>query len=436
MQYTLYELFWLYFLYSFLGWCAEVALAAIARKKFINRGFVTGPLCPIYGAGAVAFAIFLPELTTSPVFLFLGSMILASGIEYFTGAALEKIFHKRWWDYSNHRFHLNGYVCLRYAFVWGIFGTFAMYLGNHLLLTVVSFIPHMVGFVLLIVLGVLLGCDVLGSSLAIAGLHVKQKRIQDINTQVQKASFLLENAITIRIQSRMQKAFSGLNQPAQATTKKAAPTVFAEGCSFYKLVSLFFIGAFLGDITETIFCYITSGVLMSRSSVVYGPFSIVWGLGCMLLTAVLYRQKDKSDGNIFIAGTLLGGAYEYLCSVFTEIVFGKVFWDYSDIPFNLGGRINLLYCFFWGIAAVVWFKKLYPYISRAIELLPMLWGKIVTWILIIFMVINCGVSSLALIRYDERDRGISATSQWQKVMDSHFDDGRMERIYPKAKSTK
>ena len=94
MQYTLYELFWLYFLYSFLGWCAEVALAAITRKKFINRGFVTGPLCPIYGAGAVAFAIFLPELTTSPVFLFLGSMILASGIEYFTGAALEKIFHK------------------------------------------------------------------------------------------------------------------------------------------------------------------------------------------------------------------------------------------------------------------------------------------------------------------------------------------------------
>ena len=154
MQYTLYELFWLYFLYSFLGWCAEVALAAIARKKFINRGFVTGPLCPIYGAGAVAFAIFLPELTASPVFLFLGSMILASGIEYYTGAALEKIFHKRWWDYSNHRFHLNGYVCLRYAFVWGIFGTFAIYLGNQLLLTLVSFIPHMVGFILLIVLSV------------------------------------------------------------------------------------------------------------------------------------------------------------------------------------------------------------------------------------------------------------------------------------------
>ena len=434
MQYTLYELFWLYFLYSFLGWCAEVALAAIARKKFINRGFVTGPLCPIYGAGAVAFAIFLPELTTSPVFLFLGSMILASGIEYFTGAALEKIFHKRWWDYSNHRFHLNGYVCLRYAFVWGIFGTFAMYLGNHLLLTVVSFIPHMVGFVLLIVLGVLLGCDVLGSSLAIAGLHVKQKRIQDINTQVQKASFLLENAITIRIQSRMQKAFSGLNQPAQATTKKAAPTVFAEGCSFYKLISLFFIGAFLGDITETIFCYVTSGVLMSRSSVVYGPFSIVWGLAIAMVTAMLYKYKDRSDGFLFWTGTFLGGAYEYLCSVFTELVFGKVFWDYSWMPFNLGGRINLLYCFFWGIAAVVWFKILYPKISGLIEKIPVVIGKTVTWMLIVFMCCNVVVSCMALIRYDERGRKVEATQSWQVYMDEHYDDAKMARIYPNAKT--
>lgn len=436
MQYTLYELFWLYFLYSFLGWCAEVALAAIARKKFINRGFVTGPLCPIYGAGAVAFAIFLPELTTSPVFLFLGSMILASGIEYFTGAALEKIFHKRWWDYSNHRFHLNGYVCLRYAFVWGIFGTFSMYLGNHLLLTVVSFIPHMVGFVLLIVLGVLLGCDVLGSSLAIAGLHVKQKRIQDINTQVQKASFLLENAITVRIQSRMQKAFSGLNQPAQATTKKAAPTVFAEGCSFYKLVSLFFIGAFLGDITETIFCYVTSGVLMSRSSVVYGPFSIVWGLGCMLLTAVLYRQKDKSDGNIFIAGTLLGGAYEYLCSVFTELVFGTVFWDYSGFAFNLGGRINLLYCFFWGIAAVVWLKLIYPRLSALIEKIPVKVGPVLCNIMIVFMIFNMLISAAALSRYTARHTDADAFSNPNAItefLDTHFTDQRMERIYPNAK---
>lgn len=139
--------------------------------------------------------------------------------------------------------------------------------------------------------------------------------------------------------------------------EKTETGVFAEGCSFYKIVLLFIIGAFLGDITETIFCRITAGVWMSRSSLVWGPFSIVWGLAIALATWFLYNYRDRSDGFLFAFGTFLGGAYEYICSVFTEIVFGKVFWDYSDIPFNLGGRINLLYCFFWGIAAVVWLKN-------------------------------------------------------------------------------
>ena len=84
---------------------------------------------------------------------------------------------------------------------------------------------------------------------------------------------------------------------------------------------------------------------MSRSSLVWGPFSIVWGLAIALVTQVLYKYKDRSAFWLFGMGTLLGGAYEYLCSVFTELVFGKVFWDYSWMPFNLGGRINLLYCF-------------------------------------------------------------------------------------------
>ena len=93
---------------------------------------------------------------------------------------------------------------------------------------------------------------------------------------------------------------------------------------------------------------------MSRSSLVWGPFSIVWGGAIAAATVLLYKYKDRSDRFLFLMGTVLGGVYEYLCSVLSEMVFGTVFWDYSKIPFNLGGRINLLYCFFWGFAAVVW----------------------------------------------------------------------------------
>lgn len=195
---------------------------------------------------------------------------------------------------------------------------------------------------------------------------------------------------------------------------------------------LFFVGAFLGDITETIYCRITAGIWMSRSSVVWGPFSIVWGLAIAAATALLYKYRNRSEGFLFAAGTFLGGAYEYFCSVFTEIVFGTVFWDYSNIPFNLGGRINLLYCFFWGIAAAVWFKALYPPISSLIEKIPVKVGKIITWVLIVFMSCNIIVSCMALIRYDERRRGVEAGEEWERTMDERFGDERMERIYPNA----
>ena len=109
---------------------------------------------------------------------------------------------------------------------------------------------------------------------------------------------------------------------------------------------------------------------MSRSSVIYGTFSIVWGFGAGILTVVLQRLAGKEDRYIFLAGSVLGGVYEYLCSVFTEIFLGTTFWDYSDMPFNIGGRTNLLYCIFWGLLSVVWVKICYPTISGWIEKLP------------------------------------------------------------------
>lgn len=176
---------------------------------------------------------------------------------------------------------------------------------------------------------------------------------------------------------------------------------------------------------------------MSRSSVVYGPFSIVWGLGCVLLTAILYQYRNRSDSYIFVFGTVLGGAYEYICSVFTEIVFGTIFWDYSHLPFNLGGRINLLYCFFWGIAAVVWMRMLYPRLSALIEKIPKKPGVILTWIMIVFMTVNMIISGLAMNRYHERQSGESKEeTNLTRILDERFPDERMERIYPNAKQVK
>ena len=437
IHFTVYDLLWMFFIYSFLGWLFETVSASLKQKKFANRGLVNGPFCVLYGITAVIITVGLQELTG--IWLFLFAMIYATVVEWIAGHLIELAFKERWWDYSNVKWNFDGYVCVPVSVFWGFLGYVIVKWGNKITLKILTILPELLMNVILLVLVGVMIVDILASYLLLKGKSKNLKKWENANDKIDSVRVKLGTLIYNFVDGRIHKAYpkAQKTENIKVQSKEESETkVFAYGCSFYKIVLLFFIGAFLGDITETIFCRITEGVWMSRSSVVWGPFSIVWGLAIAVVTQMLYKYKDKSDSFLFAVGTLLGGAYEYLCSVFTEIVFGKVFWDYSDIPFNLGGRINLLYCFFWGIAAVVWFKKLYPYISRAIELLPMTWGKIVTWVLIVFMIINVGVSSAALIRYDERDRGISATSQWQKVMDSHFDDSRMERIYPKARSTK
>lgn len=454
MIYTLTDLIWLFFTYSFAGWCIEVCYAAIRRRKFINRGFVNSPLCPIYGFGAVLFCIFLPELTDAPFFLFLGGMLLAAALEYATGMGMEKIFRKKLWDYSDIRWNLGGYVCARYALLWGLLALLTMLFTNPLLCGLFHMVPRPVTLAVQWAASILLVLDFIATAMAVLGMQANARQLAELSEGLRRTSRLLENRLTLGVQKRMQKSFPAIDGDALAAElkarieTKAEKRIFAEGCSFYKLVSLFFIGAFLGDITETCFCLITTGILMSRSSVVYGPFSIVWGLGCALLTLFLYRYRNKSDRYIFMAGTLLGGAYEYVCSVFTELVFGTVFWDYSGFTFNLGGRINLLYCFFWGIAAVVWLKAIYPLLSGLVEKIPPRAGKIGCDCLILFMIFNMVISSLALARYTERNTesipALSASDQktpgqpeattpLEAFLDSHFPDERMERIYPNAK---
>lgn len=427
----LYRILWIFFIYSFLGWILETIAAVAKKKKFVNRGVLNGPLCGVYGIAALVIMAGTEELRDSWFFLFLGSMILATVIEWFTGKFLEKIHHHRWWDYSERKWNLDGYICLQYSIIWGLLGAFCVKYANPMLFKLYRMVPFSVLKIVLIVLLALLVVDGIGSYMTIFHITGKLPNVEKANSRITAATVRFGNWIASHVESRMFKAHPSIGD-AELTRSK--PEVFAQGCSFYKLTSLFFIGAFLGDITETIFCRITAGVWMSRSSVMWGPFSIVWGLAIVLATMFLYNYLSKPDSFIFIFGTVLGGAYEYVCSVFTELVFGKVFWDYSRIPFNLGGRINLLYCFFWGIAAVAWLKLAYPLLSDYIEKIPMKIGKIISWVLIAFMLVNMCVSAMALTRYSAREQGQPARAGWEKAMDKHFDDERMERIYPNAKT--
>ena len=439
MKYTGMEFLWLFLVYSFLGWVLETAAGTIKKKRFTNRGFTTGPFCGVYGTAAVLMAAALQELRGNPVFLFLGCAAVATAVEWITGKTLERLNRKKWWDYSEKRWNFDGYICLSYSVLWGILGFVAVRWGDDFFIWLYHALPGFAAKTVTFAAAAVVFCDTAASLATVR--YVRQRSLRVLktageSTPVRKFQYRtavltrrLGKAIEAGVERRMEKAYPLIFEAAEQITKRK---VFAEGCGFYKLFWLFLIGAVLGDLVETVFCRLTAGVWMSRSSLVWGPFSIVWGLAIATATALLYKDREKPDRHLFFIGTVLGGAYEYVCSVFTELVFGTVFWDYSEIPFNLGGRINLLYCFFWGIAAVIWIKGLYPFFSGWIEKIPVLWGYILTWVLVVFMASNIVVSSMALIRYDRRSEGMQAGNVIEKLLDEHFDDERMERIYPNA----
>ena len=136
------RLFTIYFIlfmtYSFFGWCLEVFGKLLEKKRFINRGFLIGPYCPIYGFGALAITFLLGKYTNDWLILSIMSMIVCGILEYFTSFFMEKIFKARWWDYSTKKFNINGRICLDTLIIFGLLGLFIMYISNPFLLRVLN----------------------------------------------------------------------------------------------------------------------------------------------------------------------------------------------------------------------------------------------------------------------------------------------------------
>ena len=122
--------FLLFIMYSFLGWLMEVILTLICDKKFVNRGFLIGPYCPIYGYGVLGILFLIGDNTDDVLAVFLKAILISGVLEYLTSYAMEKIFKARWWDYSKRRFNINGRVCLETLIPFGILGTLCFYILN------------------------------------------------------------------------------------------------------------------------------------------------------------------------------------------------------------------------------------------------------------------------------------------------------------------
>ncbi len=184
----MYIYLWCFFVFAFLGWCGEVAYAAALEKRFVNRGFLNGPLCPIYGLGVVVIDFVMSPFGGNLAVLIVGSMILGTALEYLAGFLLEKVFRQKWWDYSDKPHNIGGYVCLSFSVVWGLAGAavvrFIMPFAGHL----AARIPRPVGWILLAVLLSLLAADFTVTVVSIVGLNRKLKNLEYVSSKLRAGS--------------------------------------------------------------------------------------------------------------------------------------------------------------------------------------------------------------------------------------------------------
>lgn len=233
----------------------------------------------------------------------------------------------------------------------------------------------------------------------------------------------------IKRQNRKKKISISVPANAEIDLNESRLDHFAKGLSFYKVLLICFVGSFLGVVIELLWCLLRNGYIESRSGLVYGPFNLLYGVGAAALTVCLYKYRNRSAYISFAGSMLVGSAIEYVCSWGQELVFGSRSWDYSDVPFNLNGRICLLYSVFWGVLGIFWIKTVYPVMAKWILKLPNRAGKIITWALAVFFVFNIFMTMASMTRWTQRMDQTEPHNAFEEFIDERFPDERMEKVF-------
>lgn len=191
MSFSLYEILWYFCIYSFLGWCLEVVFCSVNTGHWVNRGFLNGPVCPIYGFGMVIVLLCLTPLADNLLILFIGSFFLTSILELLTGFILEKAFHAKWWDYTDQPFNIGGYICLKFSLAWGLGGMAAVKLLHPPIGAIVHLLPRPVGWSLLGMIFILFAIDSAVTLATLIGFRRDLREMDRIAAALRRSSTTL-----------------------------------------------------------------------------------------------------------------------------------------------------------------------------------------------------------------------------------------------------
>lgn len=205
-----YTCFILFILYSIIGWLLEVLLSLYEHKRFINRGFLIGPYCPIYGAGSVLLTLLLSNHEDNIIVLFILSMVICAILEYFASYILEKIFKLRWWDYTDMKYNINGRICLETMIVFGFFGVILIKITNPFFLNILNHFNSNTLTIIAIILMSIFIIDIIISSNVVFNLKsITRNTSKDSTEEISKAirKFIHNNLF---MYNRIIKAFPHL----------------------------------------------------------------------------------------------------------------------------------------------------------------------------------------------------------------------------------
>lgn len=462
MQFLL-DLLWYFVIFSFFGWVASSFRSLLLEKKFSNNGFLTSPFCPMYGFSAVICYTALKPFENSKLILFIGSTLILSALMVVVGVLVEKTLKFKPWDFSSSKFSIGNYITFPYALFLGLLGTLLVGLIIPVLRTAVEAIPFWVSLILVLSFCGIIAIDYVFSMITTIRLLRRIAKLKNSSELMDKGAteveiqeleenynrLFTENILRKRLahaypdlthMTYVKQINAKIEEIKQDNMKEYTQTFeskedkpFAYGFCFTKLFYLFVIGSFIGTILETIWAFCVDGHFEMRVGMVYGPFIPVYGGGACFLTAALYKLYKLNDTLVFVISAFVGAGFEYFCSWLQEQMFGTVSWDYSDTPFNLDGRTNLMYALIWGFLGLVWVRYLYPWTAKLIEKIPKRAGAIITTFLIVFMAFNGFMSVTATARWTQRTEGVPASNSFEEYLDEKFDNEKMEFLFPGMK---
>lgn len=213
-----YFLFYNFFLYSFCGWIYESTLVSIQHKTWVNRGFLNGPIVPIYGAGATVVYMFLSGIPDEPVLIFVIGMLVATVLEYLTSYVMEKLFHAKWWDYSNYKYHFQGRICLLASLLWGFLSLLMMDVLQPFMNSVIASIPRRAGEIVGYFIFLVFGTD-----LTVTIIYTLQldKKLEELSNYREEFMEYLEGTRLYETKGELRERFGSLSVHAIGESMRA-----------------------------------------------------------------------------------------------------------------------------------------------------------------------------------------------------------------------